>query len=207
MQNRTRMALLTAGLLVGAQIGVAAVGTAMKDAGDQIAPAPGDVQAWEGDTAAEPVEAQSDAAATPGESAQSPTAGYVPNLPISTSRPALQGTAFPRDSDYESRMLPALAEYLDRTEHLRLTGASGNVFPPSTDDKPMLPVLAAYLDEREAVRLAAAAPLRVAANAPAAEANETQEPQTAVTPPAAENSAQESSLLDRILPEGLRNLF
>lgn len=205
MQTRHRIALLTAGLLVGAQIGIAAIETPIADTSDQMEPIPSEALALEGGTSGEPVEAQSEAAPTPDENAQAPiAAAEEPSETVRLSIP--QGTAFPPSTD-EAPLLPAQIAYFDSTEHLRLTGASGNVFPPSTDDQPMLPALVAYLEQREATRLAAQTQPRIAGDATAADASLAETPQAPVTTPAAQEPAQDVSLLDRILPQALRDLF
>lgn len=204
MQTRHRIALLTAGLLVGAQIGIAAMETPIADTSDQMEPVPGEVQALEAGTSGEPTESQSEATATPDENAQALiAAAEEPSETVGHSVP--QGTAFPPSTD-DAPLLPATIAYLDSTAHLRLTGASGNVFPPSTDDQPMLPALVAYLEQREATRLASQTQPQIAGAATTADESLAETSQATVTP-AAQEPARDVSLLDRILPQTLRDLF
>jgi hypothetical protein len=204
MQTRHRIALLTAGLLVGAQIGIAAIETPIADTSDQMEPIPSEALALEGGTSGEPMEAQSEATPAPDENAQAPiAAAEEPSETVGHNVP--QGTAFPPSTD-DRPMLPAQIAYFDSTEHLRLTGASGNVFPPSTDDRPMLPALVAYLEQREATRLASQAQPQIAGDATTADASLAETSQATVTP-AAQEPARDVSLLDRILPQTFRDLF
>ena len=205
MQTRRRIALLTAGLLVGAQIGIAAIETPIADTSDQMEPIPSEALALEGGTSGEPMEAQSEATPAPDENAQAPiAAAEEPSETVGHSVP--QGTAFPPSTD-DVQMLPALVDYLDRTAHLRLTGASGNVFPPSTDDQPMLPALVAYLEQREATRLASQTQPQITGDATTADESLVATSETAVTTPDAREPARDVSLIDRILPQTLRDLF
>jgi hypothetical protein len=238
MQTRRRIALLTAGLLVGAQIGIAAIETPIADTSDQMEPIPSEALALEGGTSGEPMEAQSEATPAPDENAQAPiAAAEEPSETVGHSVP--QGTAFPPSTD-DVQMLPALVDYLDRTAHLRLTGASGNVFPPSTDDQPMLPAtiayldstahlrltgasgnvfppstddqpmlpaLVAYLEQREATRLASQTQPQITGDATTADESLAATSETAVTTPDAREPARDVSLIDRILPQTLRDLF
>ncbi|MBI3918558.1 MAG: hypothetical protein HY322_16320 [Betaproteobacteria bacterium] len=207
MQTRHQIALLTAGLLIGAQIGIASMDTPIADSSDQMEPIPSEALALEGGISGEPAEAQSEAAATPDENGQTPIAAdEQPIMPLAARHTEPQSTAFPASAD-DLQMLPAMAEYLDRTAHLRVTGASGNVFPASADELPMLPALVAFLDGREATRLAAQMGQPVAGDATAADASLDESSETAVTTPTEQEPAREVSLLDRILPQRLRNLF
>jgi hypothetical protein len=207
MQTRHRIALLTAGLLVGAQIGIAAMDTPIADTSDQMEPVPAETLGLEGSTPGEPTEAQSEIAATPDESSQTPIAADErPIVPLTASYTGPQSTAFPASAD-DLPMQPALAAYLDRTEHLRVAGASGNVFPGSADELPMLPALAAYLDRRDATRLAAQTQPQVAGNGSAADTTLAATSQTTESTPVAQEPARDVTLLDRILPQKLRDLF
>ena len=205
MQTRHRVALLTAGLLVGAQIGVASMGTPSTDASESPEPAANEALAPDAGLPGELAEATTESA---GSTPTDITAADGSGMPDRIQPAIPQGTAFPSQGpDPDWPMLPSLIAYLDQTAHLRVTGASGNVFPPSTDDAPMLPTLAAYLEQRHTAVVAeysAPQPTALTATdtAPAAagEAN-------AAIPVDNQEATREVSLLDRILPQGLRNLF
>jgi hypothetical protein len=139
MEKSHKFALLSAGLLIGAQVGATVLTTETPDAA-----LPESLAAEVPDTAtpAEVAEAGSDAATT-----SEVLAEQQPILPVTPRQIESQG---PWGEDHS--MLPSLAAYLDRTEHLRLTGAPGGVFP--ADDASMLPSLVAYLDQREVMRIA-----------------------------------------------------
>jgi hypothetical protein len=147
MEKSHKIALLSAGLLIGAQVGATVLTTETPDAtlSESLA---AEAEAPDTATPAEVAEAGSEAT-TALEAAPEPVAVAEPILPVS-----------PRHAHYDTLpspwegqpMLPSLAAYLERTEHLRLTGAPGGVFP--ADDASMLPSLVAYLDQREVTRIA-----------------------------------------------------
>jgi len=194
MQTRHQVMLLAAGLLVGAQIGIASIGTPIADTSDQMEPASGAEIALEAGTPGEPTEAQSEIAATPDVSAQTSIVADEQPIAVTARYTGPQGTAFPASAD-DVQMLPALAAYLDRTAHLRLTGASGNVFPPSTDDQPMLPAVVAYFNRLEATRLAAAQQQQLArSESSASPAINLAANQPAVTAPAGQTSSSAQDL-------------
>jgi hypothetical protein len=154
MQTRHRIALLTAGVLIGAQIGVASVSVPVPDTAEQMEPVAGDAQALESKTSTEPTETQAEAAPAPEESSQSLiAAAQQPIIPVPVRYADPRTSTFPPSTD-DRPLLRSVAAYLERTEHLRITGASGNVFPPSTDDRPLLRSVAVYLDQRHALLLA-----------------------------------------------------
>ena len=203
MQTRHQIALLTAGLLVGAQIGVASMGTPISDTGEQVEPVPSEAHAWEGGTSGGDADAQADATRIAAEGEQA-GAGAIPLASAAdANQPAIpQGTAFPSTHpDPDWPMLPATLAYLERTAHLRLTGASGNVFPPSTDDVTMLPALAAYLEQRHVAVLAEYG-LQPAVDPVAVAATPTAPGEATVTTGNGQESERQVSLIDRI-----RNLF
>lgn len=205
MQTRHRIALLTAGFLVGAQISVASIGTPIADTSEQMEPVPGEALAEETGTPGEPTESLTEAPGAPAESVQSLIAAAEgPNLPLRQTVP--QGTAFP-DSPDEAPLLPAQIAYFDRTEHLRLTGASGNVFPASIDESPLLPATVAYLERREASRLAAQAQPQIAGEeAPATGTSLAATSQTEVTTPGAQEPARDDiNGVDTLSPPSVGN--
>lgn len=149
MLYRRGIAVLIAGLLVGTQIGIAAIDLSETEVEESAEPA-----------YVEPAPSQAEAPpqaelADQGAAANlAPEIGYV--LPPARDNvvSAPRSDVFPRSAD-ELEMLPALAAYLDRKAATTvLTGAPGPVFPPSADDLPMLPAMVAYFDRLEAARLA-----------------------------------------------------
>jgi hypothetical protein len=153
METSHRIALLSAGLLIGAQVGATVLSTETSDA----LPEPIAAEAEMPDTAtpAEVAEAGGDATPT-SEAAPDLLAGEQPILPVTPRHIEPQGSSPPPWGEDYRRMLPSLAEYLDRTEHLRVTGAPGGVFP--MEEERMLPSLAEYLERREAMLIAQAQP-------------------------------------------------
>ena len=151
--SQRRIAVLIAGLLAGAQVGVAAISdeSNLPPSAEQeyLEPAPAQAEYVEPAPAqAEPV----DQVAAPG-----------PVEPRET--PATQAEAresvFPSSTD-EWKMLPAQIAYFDRLEADRLAAgiqwvARGDAFPRSNsvDDMSLLPAQIAYFDRLEATRLAA----------------------------------------------------
>lgn len=142
MEKSHKIALLSAGLLIGAQVGATVLTTeTIPDA-----------------ASSQPLAAEAEApdTATPAEVAEVTTTPEVAPEPLAIAEQPILPVS-PRHIQYDSLpslvegqpMLPSLAAYLDQTEHLRVTGAPGNVFPPGVDEAPMLPSVAAYLDRRE----------------------------------------------------------
>jgi hypothetical protein len=145
MEKSHKIALLGAGLLIGAQVS-ATILTETPDAALQE-PVAAEV---EGEGASTPDIAE--AAPAPDAAPEPLAVAEQPILPVTPRQVEPQGTP-PWGEDYR-RMLPSLAEYLDRTEHLRVTGAPGGAFP--SDGARMLPSLAEYLDSTEHLRVAGA---------------------------------------------------
>jgi hypothetical protein len=195
MQTRHQIAILVAGLLVGAQIGVAAIDTPIPEAAEYMEPVPGEAQALEPGTAGEPTEAASEPSTVADANAPtSITETEQPILPVAARHSELP-SVFPASTD-DIPMLPALAAYLDRTEHLRLTGAPA-AFPPSGDEVPMLPRVAAYLDQRDAARLAALNPAPAASGVAAVSpTNGNGGSPTTAAPAGAQVSEREVAALD-----------
>ncbi len=152
MLHRRGIAVLIAGLLVGTQVGIAAIDLpeAEVEESEELAyvePAPSQAEALPEADQAE--RADQDATAS-----LAPESGYV--LPAAPANLVSAPTSdvFPRSAD-ELEMLPALAAYLDRKAATTvLTGAPGPVFPESADELPMLPAMVAYFDRLEATRMA-----------------------------------------------------
>ena len=151
MEKSHKIALLSAGLLIGAQVGATVLTTEIPDPA-LTEPLAAEAQVPDTATPAEVAEAGSEAT-TASEAAQEPMAVAEPVLPVSPRH--IQYDTLP--SSWEGRpMLPSLVAYLEQTEHLRLTGAPGGVFP--SDGAQMLPSLAAYLDQREMTLIAETQP-------------------------------------------------
>ena len=154
MQTRHQLAILAGSLLIGTQIGIAAIGLPIADTEQQMEPVPPEAQV-EQESASAPEETQPELTAATEASQPAPLTVAEPIIPVmAPPQPVYAWERTPPWGADEPAMLPALVAYLDRTAHLRVTGASGG-FPPSTDDKPLLPALAAYFDRQEATRLAA----------------------------------------------------
>ena len=173
MEKSHKIALLGAGLLIGAQVG-ATVLTESPDVALQE-PIPTEIQA-DGPSTPE----IADAPTIPETAPELVAAAEQPILPVTPRQVEPQDTP-PWGEDYR-RMLPALAEYLDRTEHLRVTGAPGGAFP--SDGERMLPSLAAYFDERAATLIAQTQPAVVVASEAAVREPVAGEPVAAVATPA-----------------------
>lgn len=166
MQTRHQVAMLAAGLLVGAQLGIASIGLQIPDTEQQLEPVPPEAQVLESDTATAPETASTEPTAAAEESTPAPAATEPVLQAAAPQQPVAKYTSpFPPSTDDE-QLLPAVIAYLDRTAHLRLTGASGEVFPRSTDDQPLLPAVVAHFDRLEATRMAAQAQRLARSNGP-----------------------------------------
>ena len=150
MEKSHKIALLSAGLLIGAQVGATVLTT------ETSVPEPITAEALP-DTAtpAEVAEATSETTTSEAPPAEAVVAVEPqPILPVTPRRIEAQASYLgPWGEDQP--MLPSLVAYLDRTEHLRVTGAPGSAFP---DEAPMLPSLVAYLERRDGTRIAQAQP-------------------------------------------------
>ena len=164
--SQRRIAVLIAGMLVGAQVGIAAIDGPSSATEEYAEPAPAQAEAIEQGTATEQVAAGESAPA--GEQlasvGQQPAVeiGYVvparPRTLADATFPPLDSDVFPPSTD-DRPLLPALVAYLDRkaaNTELASAGAAGPVFPPSEEGSPMLPSQVAYFERIEAARLAAA---------------------------------------------------
>jgi len=195
MQTRHQIAMLAAGLLVGAQIGVAAIGTIIPETEQHMEPAPGDTQVLESDAAGEQADAGSEpATAHDGNAPAAIAEAEQPILPVAPRYIEARGV-FPASAD-DLTMLPSLVAYLERTEHLRLAGANGHAYPPSADDLPMLPAMVSFLERRETARLAALNPAPAASEVAAASpANASGASQATAAPAAALAAEREVAAL------------
>ena len=171
MQTRHQLAILAAGLLVGAQIGIAAIGQPIPDTEQQMEPVAPELQA-EQESASTPEETQPELTAGAQAPEPAPAAAPEPAMPIAAPQPVYRWERTPPWGSDEPALLPSVIAYLERTEHLRVTGAPGRAFPQSTDDPTLLPATIAYFERLEATRLAAQAqPMARVENSPAVTAN------------------------------------
>lgn len=162
--SQRRIAVLIAGMLAGAQVGIAAIDGSSSATEEYTEAAPAQAEAVEQETTAEqaatgePMPAGEPIAAV---GQQRPIeAGYVvparPRTLADDTLPALHSDVFPPSTD-DRPLLPALAAYLDRkAATTELAGATPPVFPPSEEGWTLLPVQVAYFDRIEAARIAAA---------------------------------------------------
>jgi len=151
MEKSHKIALLSAGLLIGAQVGATVLTTETSALPEPIA-----AEALP-DTAtpAEVAEATSETTASEAPPAEAVVAVEPqPIMPVTPRRIEAQASSLGFWGE-DHTMLPSLVAYLDRTEHLRVTGAPGSAFP---DEAPMLPSLVAYLERRDGTRIAQAQP-------------------------------------------------
>ena len=162
--SQRRIAVLIAGMLAGAQVGIAAIDGSSSATEEYAEVAPAQGEAVEQETTAEqpptgePIPAGESIAAA---GQQRPIeAGYViparPRTLADVTLPPLHSDVFPPSTD-DRPLLPALAAYLDRkAASTKLSGATPPVFPPSEEGGRMLPTQVAYFDRIEAARVAAA---------------------------------------------------
>lgn len=165
--SQRRIAVLVASMLIGAQVGIAAVDGPFSPTEEYAEPAPDVAEAAEPAPVADeaPGVEQMAAAdqASPVERAPAAEYGYVvparARTLLDATFPPLANDAFPPSTD-DRPLLPALIEYLDRraaTIELASAGSREPVFPPSYISD-MHPALVAYFERVEAARLAAAQP-------------------------------------------------
>jgi hypothetical protein len=145
MLQRRNIAIVIAGLLVGAQIvgAVTSTSSPTSEGAEYAEPAPAQAESTE--PAAEPA-----SGATVAEES-----GYVIPFTGGMRISVAPSATFPSSGE-EQEMLPALAEYFDRRAATTvLAGAPGPVFPTSGEEWTMLPAQVAYFDQLEATRMAA----------------------------------------------------
>lgn len=145
MLQRRHIAIVIAGLLVGAQI----VGAVTSDS-SPAASAEGYAE-----QAPVPAEATAPVAEPVSDTTVTESSGYVIPLPGGFRIPVSLSGTFPSSAE-DQQMLPALAEYLDkRAATIALTGGPSG-FPSAGEEwGPMLPAQVAYFDQLEATRMAA----------------------------------------------------
>jgi hypothetical protein len=156
--SQRRIAVLIAGMLVGAQVGIAAIDGSSSATEEYAEPAPAQAEVIEQGTATEQV-AASEQAPT-GEQLAAVETGYLvparPRTLADATFPPLHSDVFPPSTD-DRPLLPSLVAYLDRkAANTELSGAAEPVFPPSDEGWQMLPVQVAYFERLEATRVAAA---------------------------------------------------
>ncbi len=152
--SRSYIALVVAGLLLGAQVGIAA----LNDSAEYV-----ETDSTEVSEAAEPTEALADAAEP---AAVEPADSAVAEVPQPEPEliPVAALNVFPISAD-DREMLPGLLEWLDQRV-LRHIAVAGPDFPAAADDREQLPALVAYLEARDAPVVAAVAAPVVTAQAP-----------------------------------------
>ena len=161
MMSKRRIAVLVAGMLVGAQVGIASMTNSAPGTEPQENLAQGEIT--EPTSAAEQAESQTTPAPEQTAAAeQQPVVGYVippkPRTLADATFPEVRSDVFPPSTD-DKPLLPALAAYLDRKAANTLladAGAPGSPFPDSAETGRMLPSQVAYFDRIEATQLAAA---------------------------------------------------
>lgn len=200
--SQRRIAILVAGMLVGAQVGIAAVDgsfsppeeyaepVAAAEAVEEVAaleqaPAP-EATAGEQAAAAEHAAAVEAARIAPGAASDS---GYImpvqPRTLADATFPPLHSDVFPPSTD-DRPLHPALVEYLDRKAATTLLADAGSrepVFPVGYDHE-LHPALVAYFERREAAQLAAAQSNPTAAQPPSS-VNEASSAESAAVDPTA----------------------
>jgi hypothetical protein len=160
--SQRRIAVVITGMLVGAQVGIAAMDGSSwpteEYAKAELARSEAEAEAVKQAATGEPMPAGEPVATGGG---QRPIeAGYVvparPRTVPDEALPALHSDVFPPSTD-DRPLLPALAAYLDRkAATTELAGATPPVFPPSEEGWKLLPAQVAYFDRIEAARMAAA---------------------------------------------------
>lgn len=153
MDKIHRIALMSAGLMVGAQVGLAALTTETPDADLQAQSMEGQEIAATDTSEPKEIIAEATVAVAPEEPA--PAERISMGVILHSGGPHFNG--IPASAE-ETHLLPALAAYLERTEHLRFAGASGSMTPADGESVSLLPVLASYLDQRDTARMLAEAP-------------------------------------------------
>lgn len=160
--SKRRLAVLIAGMLVGAPIGIASV-TGLPTLIEQPAEAPLQAEVLEPTSAEQTEAAQQPSPVEQATVEQRPVSevGYVlparPRTLADATFPPLESDAFPPSTD-ERPLLPSVAAYLDRKAASTLladAGAPEPVFPVSNEDR-MPPSQIAYFEALEAQRVAAA---------------------------------------------------
>jgi hypothetical protein len=162
MMTKHRIALLIAGMLVGAQVGIASM-SGPGETSEQQTETPLQAEATEPTGSPEQTESQATAeqAAAPEQQAAPETGHILPARPrtlADATFPPLHSDTFPPSTD-ERPLNPYVAAYLEaRAANTLLAdaGAAGSPFPDAEEPgQRMLPTQVAYFEKMEAERLAA----------------------------------------------------
>jgi len=160
MMTKRRIALLIAGMLVGAQVGIASM-SGPGESSEQQPETPLQAEATEPTTSAEQTESQATAeqASAPEQQADAaPAAPAKPRTLADATFPPLHSDTFPPSAD-ERPLNPYVAAYLEaRAANTLLAdaGARSSPFPDAEEPgQRMLPTQIAYFERLEAERLAA----------------------------------------------------
>lgn len=161
MMTKRRIAMLIAGMLVGAQVGIASMGGPA--AGSEQSEIPLQADATEPTAAPEQLEPQAATEQVTPSEQLSVDPGYVipakPRTLADAIFPPLHSDVFPPSTD-DRPLLPSVVAYFERKAANTLlanAGAAESPFPESTEPgERILPVQIAYFDGLEAQRLAAA---------------------------------------------------
>jgi hypothetical protein len=175
MMSKRRIAVLVAGMLVGAQVGIAS----MSGPAPSTEPQESLAQGESAEPTSAPEQAETQTAPAPEQAAASEQPAIVgtiippkPRTLADATLPELRSDVFPPSTD-DKPLLPALAAYLDRKAANTLladAGAPGSPFPDSAEPGRMLPAQVAYFDRIETERIAAAEARAVAQREQAAPA-------------------------------------
>jgi hypothetical protein len=149
MFSKRRIAILIAGLLLGTQVGLAALEQTSSAEGDSAQPQPLSAPAEQPAQVEQSPEQQ--AAQLGSAEASAPSAPIV-----AAAVPMPREDAFPPSADdMVWKPLPVQARYLeDRAASIQVA-SMGDAFPPSADEMPYkpLPALAQYLDQKETTNM------------------------------------------------------
>ena len=160
MMTKRRIALLVAGMLVGAQVGIASM-SGPGESSEQQPETPLQAEATEPTTSAEQTESQATAEQASAPEQQADAAPAVPAKPrtlADATFPPLHSDTFPPSAE-ERPLHPYVAAYLEaRAANTLLAdaGARSSPFPDAEEPgQRMLPTQIAYFERLEAERLAA----------------------------------------------------
>jgi hypothetical protein len=150
MLSKRRIAILIAGLLLGTQVGMAALEESGGSAGEESAQA---------QPLADPAEQPAQVEQSPEQQAaqlQSTEPGVATAPMVATVVPMPREDAFPPSADdMVWKPLPVQARYLEERAASIQVASTGDAFPPSADEMPYrpLPALAQYLDQKETTNM------------------------------------------------------
>jgi hypothetical protein len=161
MMTKRRIAVLIAGMLVGAQVGIASM-SGPAESSEQQPETPLQAEATEPTGSPDQAESQATAEQAAAPEQQAAETGYIlpakPRTLADATFPALHSDTFPPSTD-ERPLNPYVAAYLDaRAANTLLAdaGAASSPFPDVAEPgERMLPTQIAYFDRLEAEQLAA----------------------------------------------------